>query len=119
MATSKSSGIQGALKKIAMRHAGVAEEVACKGTAVESAVFRVGKKSFLFVGADKARLKLDALLGEAKKIAKAQPASCEVGKLGWVAVTYGPGAPPSGVLEKWIGESYRLAAGPAARPSKR
>ena len=114
-AAPRSAGIQGALKKIALRHAGVEEDVACKGTPIESAAYKVRKKSFLFVGAGKARLKLESSLGEAKKLAKANPGACDVGKLGWVAVSLGPDAPPPSVLERWISESYALAAPAGAK----
>jgi hypothetical protein len=114
----KSGGLPGALKKIALGHAEVEEAIACEGTPIESAAYQVRKKSFLFVGADKARLKLESSLGEAKKIAKAKPGSCDVGKLGWVAVSLGADALPPAVLERWIGESYALAA-PTRPPKKK
>jgi hypothetical protein len=117
MAGGKKSGALGsALKKIAMRHPEVEEAIACKGTALESAVYKTRKKSFLFVSEKQARMKLGASLAEAKKIGKQKPGSCEVGAMGWAAVSLGRDAPPAGVLEKWIGESYELAAGskPAA-----
>jgi hypothetical protein len=112
----KRGGLQGALKKIALRHPDVEEAIACKGTALESAAYKTKKKSFLFVNARQARLKLDASLGEAKKIAKQKPGSCEVGAMGWAAVNLGPDAPAVPVLERWIAESYELAAGPAKAP---
>jgi hypothetical protein len=114
----KRGGAHGVLKKIALGHPEVEEAIACKGTPIESAAYKVCKKSFLFVGAALARLKLDASLGEAKKLAKAKPGSCDVGKLGWVAVSLGPDAPPPAVLERWIGESYALAA-PSRPPKKK
>jgi hypothetical protein len=115
----KRGGLQGALKKIALKHADVEEDVACKGTPTESAAYKTRKKSFLFVGADVARLKLDVSVGEAKKLAKKTPGSCEVGAGGWIAVRFGAEALPLATLEKWVGESYQLAAGPAKAPKTR
>jgi hypothetical protein len=117
--TPKAAGLAATLKKIALRQADVEETIACKGTAIESAAYKTRKKSFLFVGADVARLKLDASVGEAKKLSK--EGACEVGAGGWVAVRFGPAAPPAGVLERWVGESYELFAGsrPAAAGRKK
>jgi hypothetical protein len=106
------------LKKIAMRLPGTEEDVACKGTALESAVFKAGKKSFLFVGPKQARLKLGPSVSEAKKLAAKKRGSCEVGAIGWVVVNLGPDAPPIDVLERWIAESHALMAGAAAPKAK-
>jgi hypothetical protein len=114
VATPKRGGLHGTLKSIALRHPDVEEAIACKGTALESVAYKTKKKSFLFVGAKQARLKLDASLGEAQKIAKQTPGSCEVGAMGWAAVNLGPDAPAVPVLERWIAESYGLAAGTAS-----
>ena len=46
------------------------------------------------------------------------PGSCDVGKLGWVAVSLGSDAPPAAVLERWVGESYAVCA-PARRAAKK
>jgi hypothetical protein len=111
--TTNRTGLQGALKKIALKHADVEEDVACKGTPLESSVFKTRKKSFLFIGVKQARIKLDASASEAKQIGQKSPGSCEVGAMGWAAVSLGANAPPLATLEKWIGESYALATGPA------
>jgi predicted DNA-binding protein (MmcQ/YjbR family) len=112
MAGTSKSDLAAALKKIAMRHPGVEVDVACKGTPLESAVYKAGKKSFLFVGTRQARLKLDpSAAAEAKQLNKKAPGSCEIGAIGWAAVTLGPDAPPLKTFAKWIGESYRLTAG--------
>jgi hypothetical protein len=114
----KPGGLHGALKKIALRHPAVEEAVACKGTAIESAAYKVRKKAFLFVGAAVARMKLGSSVAEAKKLAKKSPGSCEVGAGGWTAVHFGPQAPPLGVLERWVDESYRLFAGAEPKATK-
>jgi hypothetical protein len=94
-----------ALRSAALSHSGVEETVACKGTAVESASFRVKNKAFLFLSDSHIRLKLDA------SIAKATKLGCEVGKLGWVKVDLTGRPPPVSVLKTWIRESYTLMAG--------
>jgi hypothetical protein len=120
-AQKKGGGIEGALREIAMRFPEVQEDVACKGTAVESAAFKAaGSKAFLFVGKTVARLKLERSLPESQKLASRHPESCQVGALGWVTVSLMPDASPKlDVLERWIDESYRLLAGkPAEKPAK-
>src|SRR6187401_550517 len=98
-AKKNSGGLDAALRKIAMRHPDVEESVACEGTALESATFKAGKKTFLFVGKTQARLKLHESLGESRKLASKHPGACQVGSLGWVAVSLAPEAsPPLDVL---------------------
>jgi hypothetical protein len=118
-ASPKRGKVHAALKKIALGLPETEEGIACKGTAIESAVYKSRKKSFLFIGADLARLKLDASIAEAKKLAKAKPGSCEVGSQGWVAVPLGPEAPPLDVLQRWVGESYEVVSGPKAAAKKK
>jgi hypothetical protein len=116
--TSTSRGAAEALRKIARKHPDVEEDVACKGTAIESSVYRVGKKSFLFVRPQDARLKLEGSMPEARKLAAKEPGRFEVGKLGWVCVRAAAGMPlPVDLLGRWIEESYRISAGGAARRS--
>jgi hypothetical protein len=93
------------LRSAALSHDGVEETIACKGTAVESASFRVKKKAFLFLSDAHVRVKLDASIAKAKKL------GCDVGKLGWVKVDLAGKPPPVGVLKTWIRESYALMAG--------
>jgi len=105
-----------ALRKCALAHPDVEEGIACKGTALESSTFKARKKAFLFVqpkdGGMKLRLKLDTLAPEAKKLAAKEPDRYGVGAKGWVAATFGPDeAPPKGLLERWIAESYRIVVG--------
>jgi YjbR len=100
-----------ALRKIALRFPDVEEGVACKGTALECPVFNIRKKNFLFTGAAEARLKLRESLPEANKLASREPSRFGAGSSGWVTVRYHADAiPPLDLLERWIGESYRLFA---------
>src|SRR5262245_54439102 len=106
MPAKKTGGeIEGALREIAMRFPEVREDVACKGTAIESAAFKAGSKTFLFVGKTVARLKLEKSLPESQRLAAKHPESCQVGALGWVTVSLMPDASPKlDVLERWIDE---------------
>ena len=91
---------EAALRKHALGYPDVKEEIACKGTKVESAVFRVKKKSFLFLGNGVLRLKLTSSLPE--------PTRYNAGAGGWIKVTYGPDQPLQlDVLKKWVEESYQ------------
>jgi predicted DNA-binding protein (MmcQ/YjbR family) len=97
------------------------ESVACKGTAVESASFKVGTKTFLFLRAADLRLKLRESLEEANRLA-ADNDAIEVGGHGWIKVTLGESAPQLlPTLEAWIEESYRGVVGDpaAARPKRK
>jgi len=99
---------EAALRKHALGYPDVKEEIACKGTKVESAVFKVKKKSFLFLGNGVLRLKLTSSLPDAVKLAKKEAARYNAGAGGWVKVTYGPDQPLQlDVLKKWVEESYR------------
>jgi hypothetical protein len=103
-----------ALRRIALRHAGTEEGVACAGTALEKRTIRAGKKAFLFLGRGDAMLKVRESLAEAQRFAAKDPAGCRAGGGGWVSVRIGEdGVVPLPVLEKWIAESYRLMAPPA------
>jgi hypothetical protein len=96
------------LKKLALSYPDVKEEIACKGTKVESAVFRANKKSFLFLGNGVVRLRLYESLKAAEKLSKKDPARYSTGIGGWVKVVYGPAQPIEvDVLKKWVAESYR------------
>lgn len=93
------------LRALAAALPGVSTEVACAGTPLESTSYRVGKKSFLFVGAREIRLKLGPSLGAAAA-AGARP-----GAHGWV--TCAVGSLPAAIGD-WVRESHALAA-PAQR----
>lgn len=97
------------LRPIAMRYPEAEEGIACKGTAIECTTFKARNKAFLFVGAKEIRLKLQASLAEAAKLAAKDPERYQAGKIGWVTMRLHPGdALPIDVLERWIDESYRL-----------
>ena len=120
-----------ALRKLALSYPEAQEGIACKGTALECSTFNARSKAFLFVGAADVRLKLDASLAEANKLAAKEPSRYQVGAHGWVKVTlHQDEAAPLELLKKWIDESYRLLApkqlvallperGPAAGASKK
>lgn len=109
-------GIAGALKRLALQKEGVEETIACKGTALESASFKVSGKAFLFVSAKEARFKLEASLTQAEAMAQAHPGGIKVGTRGWVTLDFGA-AVPSSVWEAWVEESYQLMAGKKAKPA--
>jgi hypothetical protein len=103
-----------ALRKAALRYPGTEEGVACEGTPIESRTVKARNKAFLFLTFGHARLKLRESLPEAIKLAQKKPAQFQVGSGGWVKATFSAdGSTPIDVLERWIGESYRLMAGPA------
>jgi hypothetical protein len=108
-----------ALRKFASQFPGVEETIACRGTAVESSAFKVGKKTFLFLRAADARLKLEQSLSEAAKLAKKEPSRYSAGAMGWIKVELMPEPPPLDLLRRWIDESYRLMSASApARKTK-
>lgn len=108
-----------ALRNAAMRYPGTEEGVACEGTPIESRTVKARNKAFLFLRVDHARLKLRESLPEANKLATKQPGRLQVGAGGWVKATLtNDGTTQLDVLERWIGESYRLIAGPPAAAAK-
>ncbi len=108
------------LKAFAMKLQETEEGIACEGTAVESATYKVNKKAYLFLRAQDLRLKLQASLPEAEKYVAKEPERYSVGAGGWIKVILQPGGPfPKGLLERWTRESYELmAAKPAKKPAK-
>ncbi len=109
-----------ALRTLAMKYPEAEEGVACKGTALECATFKTRNKTFLFVGGANLRVKLKESLAEAAKLAKAESGRYKVGANGWVEVKFSKDEPPPlDVLERWIGESYRLLAPTKKPPQKK
>jgi hypothetical protein len=97
------------LRQTALGHADVEEGIACKGTALESATYKVRGKAFLFVRPGKAMVKLESSLDEATKLARENPACCKVGSGGWVTIEIAHAKDlPIEVLTRWIAESYGL-----------
>lgn len=87
--------------------------VACEGTALEARTFATAIKTFLFIGAKDARLKLADSAVEACGF----PGTVNVGTGGWTRISLaGDGPPTPKTLTRWVAESHRLAAGPAGRP---
>lgn len=104
-----------ALRRAALAHPGVEEKVACRGTALESASFRVGGKAFLFLSPGKAMVKLDGSREEASEIA-----ACKTGAGGWTTVDLASDeAPATSLLVRWVAESRALFAAGAAKPKRR
>ena len=104
------------IRKKASQYAGVDE-----GTACTQSSFKVGKKSFLFIGEQggryKAMFKLKDSISEANKLAKKSPEDYQVGNTAWVTARFSAEKPmPKKVWEKWLEESYQLSAG-ARSPS--
>ena len=107
-----------ALRQAALRHADVQEGVACKGTAIESARFKVGGRAFLFLRSGRVMVRLDKSQKEAARLAGKKPARYKVGSGGWTTVTFeDPKDVSIKLLERWIGESYGVLA-PAGASKK-
>lgn len=106
-----------ALLRIGLKHPDAEENLACKGTVVESATVKVGGRAFLFVRPIHVMLKVDAAMAEVTKMAAKEPERYIPGKGGWITIKLKPGepTPPLPMLERWIGESYRLTAGQGAK----
>jgi hypothetical protein len=101
------------LRKAALRYPGTEEGIACEGTPIESRTVKARNKAFLFLTVGHARLKLRESLPEATRLAQKKPDQYQVGSGGWVKASLSAdGSTPLDVLERWIGESYRLMAGP-------
>lgn len=97
-----------ALRRVALRYPETQEAMVCTRTA-----FKARNKAFLFIGSDdssyNAMVKLRNSLAEAAKLAAKAPNHYAVGGHGWVTATFNHDeSPPSGLLERWIDESYRL-----------
>jgi predicted DNA-binding protein (MmcQ/YjbR family) len=80
-------------------------------------VVKVGKKIFVFLGADGAAkqvslgVKLPVSSDAALDLPYVKPSGYGLGKAGWVSVSVPPGTkPPLALLEAWIDESYRAVA---------
>jgi predicted DNA-binding protein (MmcQ/YjbR family) len=74
----------------------------------DSPVTKVGKKVFVFWGADSLTVKLPVSQEAARAIPGAEPAGYGLGRHGWINV---PTAEvPRDLLEEWLEESYRAVA---------
>jgi hypothetical protein len=97
------------------------------GTACNQRTYKVGGRSFLFIGPGakghgyKAMFKLERSLGQARKLASKDRGRVQVGSTGWVTTRFTAEAPLSkAVWERWLKESYDLlsAADSAVGKSK-
>jgi len=89
-----------------------------KGTSCNQSSFKAGKGSFLFIGPGpkgkgyKAMFKLKASMGQALRLAAAEPKRFEVGKTGWVTARFTAEDPlPREIWGTWLNESYELTVG--------
>ena len=87
-----------------------------EGTACTQSSFKVGKKSFLFIGMQggryKAMFKLSDSIAEATRLAKKEPDRFQVGNTAWVTARFTSQEPlPKKIWEKWLDESYALSGG--------
>jgi hypothetical protein len=121
---------QAALRKLALSYPETQEGMVC-----ERSAFKARNRSFLFMGQTEQgfdiMVKLGPSLATAANLAAKQPQSCKVGANGWVTASFHHDqAPPPGLLEAWIDESFRLLAhkqlvamlpggGPAPAPKAR
>jgi len=108
--TQTASKIRETLRTIAMRLPEVEEGITC-----DKAAFKARGKAFLFVGSDErsynVMVKLRDSLANAAEFAGNEPASYKVGGHDWVTLNFpNDKAPPAGLMERWIEESYRLLA---------
>ena len=83
----------------------------------EETVAKVGKKVFVFFGAEESpnwpgmSVKLRESNQAALGVPGAAPTGYGLGKAGWVSLSFrGDTAPPVSVLCDWVEESYRLVA---------
>ena len=112
MAKTTGSNTLNALGRMALRHPGVEVGVACKGTAAESATYKVNGRAFLFVRPAAAMFKLGESAMEPARFAEKEPGRYVPSSSGWTTVKRPGDAPlPMDAMERWIAESYRLMAG--------
>lgn len=97
-----------------------------EGTACTQSSFKVGKRSFLFIGMQggryKAMFKLQKSMPEAARLAGKEPGCYEVGKGGWVVARFTAEKPiPKKLWQKWLDESYAiiLATGAGKKPIRK
>lgn len=108
-AVTEKNPIMQTLRDAALAHTGVEEGLACVGTAIESATYKVNGKAFLFLRPGTAMLKLGASLENAAKLCAEKPGCFKVGSGGWVTVDLAHSSDlPKGILTQWIAESHDL-----------
>jgi hypothetical protein len=97
-----------ALRKAAGALPDAVEAMSCNQTS-----YKAGKKAFLYVGPGakgvgyKAMFKLEASLGEAKKLATSEPERFELGVGNWVTTRFSADDPlPRKIWSRWLRESH-------------
>ncbi len=95
-----------------------------KGASCNQSSFKAGKIAFLYIGPGakgqgfKAMFKLERSRAQAEKLALKNPDRFEVGSTSWVTTRFTADKPLARTIwEKWLKESYELAAG--SGPSKK
>lgn len=96
-----------AIRKLALKFPETEEGSSCNKLS-----YKAGKKAFLYLGGNEESyslmLKLVDSYAEAEKLAKKHPEVYRPGKAGWVSIEYATTqAPPKGLLERWLEESFR------------
>ena len=111
MPKKKSSQVKGAQawRTVALRYPECEE-----GTACNKSAFKARKKSYLFLGTDmnsyNVMVKLGDSRNEAERMAANDPDNVSVGPH-WITATFDDKTPlPTEMVERWIDESFRLAA---------
>lgn len=96
-----------------------------EGTSCNQTSFKVGKRSFLYVGPGpkgagfKAMFKLESCLQEAQELATEDPDHFEVGSTGWVTTRFSSENPLSETIwQRWLEESYDLSSPPRPRAER-
>lgn len=111
-----------------MRELAAAFDGVAKGTSCNQSSFKVGTKSFFFVGPGakgvgfKAMFKLDKSLPKARALSAKDPQRVQVGNTGWVTTRFDEKRPlAKSVWSKWLKESYELFLGStkAKKPAKK
>ena len=74
----------------------------------DDTVVKVGRKIFVFVGAERVTVKLEEAHAHALSIDGAAPTGYGLGKAGWVTAPIAD--VPIDVLRDWVEESYRIVA---------
>lgn len=110
-----------AIRRQAAKFPGVDKDAACNQSA-----FKVGKRSFLFLGPGqkgigfKAMFKLKDSIPEAMQLAGKHPERFDVGTTGWVTARFTAQDPlPKQIWEKWLAESYGVTCGTGQPTRKR
>ena len=99
-----------------------------KGTSCNQSSFKASKGAFLYIGPGakgvgfKAMFRLGKSIAQAEELEAKQPDRFDVGKNNWVSTWFSGEKPlPKKIWQKWLKESYGLAAGepPASTPRRR